>query len=167
MAPNYNVYLSKQETDPDGWDSAGNDADWDAANGYIRFTCESLDDSIQNQNSHKHNASHISYRIVIGKVVQGMKLNGLVIVNTGDTEDSTHYNAVKKFLLKHMVTGTNSAYALNLRIYDASFAQKWIEWMDDSENMVDFCKVSVKSAIFHLDNSGVYKGTITLEEAWI
>ena len=169
MAPNYTVYLAKLATDPDGWDSSENDADYNGVSGYVRFICPALTDSAQNRNSHKHNASHISYRIVTGKMVQGMVLNGLTIINTGDTEDSDYYNAVKEFLLRHMVTGvtTDYAYALYLHIYNPSLTQKRIKWMDNLETMRTYCRVNIKSFSFQLDNSGIYKGTITLEEAWI
>ena len=167
MPPSYHVYLAKLSTTPDNWDSA-NDADYNHTNGWIKFTCPALTDSAQNKNTHKHNASHISYRIITGKVTQGMVLTGLTIVNTGDTESSEYYNAVKEFILRHMLTGTATEYAypLYLHIYSPSLATKYIKWMDDSETMKPHCKVNIKSFSFLLDNSGVYVGTITLEEAW-
>lgn len=167
MPPLYNVYLAKLSTTPDNWDTANN-ADYDHSNGWVKFITAMFNDEGVNQNTHTHNAGRVSYRIVTGKVVQRMTLNGLVIVNTGDTENSDYYNAVKEFLLRHMVTGAaaSHAYPLYLHIYNASLATKSIKWMNDSEVMVAYCKVNVKGFKFTLTNSGVYIGTIQLEEAW-
>jgi len=167
MAPTYSVYLGKENTAPDTW-VGGNEAKGTEIDGWVKFICPSLDDSILNRNTITHNASRISYVIVVGKVTQSMKLNNLTIVNTGATVGSDYYNAVKEFILRHMATGAADQYAypLYLYIYGPSYNGQYIKWMNDSEVMVGYCKVNVRSWNFHLDNSGVYTGTITLEEAW-
>ncbi len=166
--PAYNVYLGKENTKPDTW-VGGNEADGTAIDGWIKFTCPSLDDSILNRNTITHNASHISYTIVTGKVIQGIKLNNVIIVNTGGAVSSEYYNAVKEFVLRHMVTGVTESYRypLYLYIFGPSYNANYIKWMNNSEAMVEWCKVNIRTFAFHLDNSGVYKGTIILEEAWI
>ena len=166
--PTYNIYLGKEQSTPDTW-VGGNEADGTTIDGWIKFTCPSLDDSILNRNAIIHNASHISYTIVIGKITQSIKLNNIIIVNTGGTVNSEFYNAAKEFILRHMATGvdTDYKYPLYLYIFGPSYDSQYIKWMNNSEAMVGYCRVNVRSWNFHLDNSGVYRGTITLEEAWV
>jgi len=166
--PVYNVYLGKENSYPDTW-VAGNEADGTAVDGWVKFTCPSLDDAILNRNTITHNASHISYVIVTGKVTQTIKLNSITIVYTGSLVESDYYNAVKEFILRHMVTGAAAdyKYPLYLYIFGPSYNGKYIKWMNNSEVMVEWCRVNVRTWNFHLDNSGVYIGSIALEEAWI
>ncbi len=166
--PAYNVYLGKENTKPDTW-VGGNEADGTAIDGWLKFTCPSLDDSILNRNTIIHNASHISYVIVTGKITQTIKLNNIIIVQTGATVGSDYYNAAKEFVLRHMATGAeaNYKYPLYLYIFGPSYNGKYIKWMDNSEAMVEYCRVNIRTWNFHLDNSGIYKGSITLEEAWV
>ncbi len=165
--PAYNVYLGKEQSKPDTWVS-GNEADGTKVDGWLKFTCPSLDDAILSRNKIIHNASHISYTIVTGKITQSIKLNKVIIVNTGSTVNSEHYNAVKEFVLRHMATGAaaNYAYPLYLYIFGPSYNATYVKWMDNLEAMQEYCRVRIKSFVFHLDNSGVYTGTIGLEEAW-
>lgn len=165
--PTYNVYLGKEQSKPDTW-VGGNEADGTAVDGWVKFICPSLDDSILNRNTIRHNANRTSYVLITGKVIQGIKLNKVIIVNTGGTVNSEYYNAVKEFILRHMATGvaTDYKYPLYLYIFGPSYNSKYIKWMNNSETMVEYCKVSVRTFAFHLDNSGVYIGSITLEEAW-
>ena len=165
--PLYHVYLSKLSTTPDNWDTA-NEADYDHANGWVKFDCSRIDDSVQNKNTHKHMASHVSYRLPVGKVIQNIVLDKVTIVHVGGSEDSDYYNEVKEFLLRHMMMGTNCAYALYLHVYgaDPSASTTYIEWMDDSETMQSHCQINVKKFNFKLDNSGVFTGRLELEEVW-
>jgi len=165
MPPTYNVYLSKLNTTPDNWDSA-NEADYDHANGWVMFICSSIGDKVSIRNTLKHLAGHISYRLPIGKLVQSVSLEDCTIVNTGGSEDSDYYNEVKEFLVRHALTGANAGYDLYLRIYDPSFAQKYIRYVDNTETWRDYCQVAVTGFAFKLDNTGVYTGSISLEEVW-
>jgi len=165
--PLYHVYLSKLATTPDNWDTA-NEADYDHANGWVKFDCSAISDAAKNKNTHKHMAGHESYRLPIGKVIQSVILDQLTIIHVGGSEDSDYYNEVKEFLLRHMMTGTNCGYDLYLHVYgaDPSAATIYIKWMNNSETMVQHCQVNVINYEFKLDNSGIFKGRVELEEVW-
>ena len=165
--PLYHVYISKLATTPENWDTA-NEADYDHANGWLKFDCDVIIDSAENLNTHKHLADHISYRLPIGKVTQKIVLDKLTIVHVGGSEDSAYYNEVKEFILRHMASGTNCGYDLYLHVYgaDPSASTTYIKWMNASETMVQHCQINVKRFSFKLDNSGIFNGRIELEEVW-
>lgn len=167
MAILYHVYLSKLATTPDNWDTA-NEADYDHANGWVMFIASSISDSFRVMNTHKHLQSHTSYRLTTGKVVQTILIGDCIMANTGDTEDSDYYNAVKQFLLRHALTGTSTeaGYDLYLRIYNPSGGSKYVKFVDDTETWRDYCQVAVKSFNFVLTHDGIYRGSIQLEEVW-
>jgi len=165
--PSYHVYLAKLSTTPDNWDTA-NEADYDHANGWVKFDCTKLLDTVHNKNTQKHMPGHASYRLPIGKVVQSIILDQITIVHVGGSEDSDYYNEVKEFLLRHMMTGTNCGYDLFLHVYgaDPSASTTYIKWMDDSETMQNHCQVNIKRFEFRVESSGVFSGRIELEEVW-
>jgi hypothetical protein len=164
MAILYRVYLAKKSTTPDNWDT-DDDADYDDADGWVKFICSNVVDKVVQKNKVIHTSSHTKIRIVTGKFIQSITLMDCVIVNTGNTESSEYYNAVKEFLLRHMALGTATEYKYPLYLHIYTSATVGIKWMDASEAMQPYLVVGVKSFSFKLDHAGVYRGTIQLEEA--
>jgi hypothetical protein len=165
MVVAHHVYLSKLSTTPDNWEGA-NEADYDHANGWVKFICSEVEDKVVQKNKVINTAGHTKIRIVIGKFVQTVNLKGVFIKLSGDTEGSDYYNAVKFFLLRHMCIGAaaSHAYPLYLHVYVAGGATA-IKWMDSAEAMQAYLKVQVKGYSFTLKHDGVYRGGIQLEEA--
>jgi len=145
------------------------DADYDDALGWVGFKCDAINDAALQKNTAKHLASHGSYRIVTGSFIQSQTLDGVYMFNTGTTESSEYYNAVKEFLLRHMALGTSTEYKypLYLHIYNPALGNQRIKWMDDDETMQYYCRVFVKGFNFSISTDTLYyEGKIKLEEAW-
>ena len=146
------------------------EADYDDTDGWIGIRCNGIGDSALQKNTSKHIAGHSSYRIVTGSFIQGMTLEGVFIFNTGTTESSEYYNAVKEFLLRHMALGTSTEYKypLYLHVYNPALGNQRIKWMDNSEAMQFYCRVYVKGFNFEISTDSLYwEGSIQLEEAWL
>jgi len=161
--PLYHIYIGKLKTTPENWDSA-NEAAYDHANGWVEFVCPSFQDTARNNNTLSHLAGHSSYRINTGKTVQSMTLKDVIITNTDGSTDSDYYNAVKEFLLRHMLTGDDCGYDLYLHVYDPSGSGQYIKFMDSGETMQLHCQITIIGFNFTLDHSGIYRGNIMLEE---
>jgi len=164
MAVLYNIYLSKLSTTPDDWDDA-NDADYNHANGWVKIICSFLDDKFSQKNKVRHVAGHTQIRIVVGKFIQSVNLGKCIITQTGNTESSDYYNAVKMFLVRHAAVGvaTEHAYPLYLHAYTSPTIA--VKWIDIDEVLQPYLKVQVKGFNFKVDGTGIYRGTIQLEEA--
>lgn len=157
--PTYNIYLDKDTTVGTGVDCTD----------YVWFRCTEIQDAIVVQDKIKNIAGHTSYKIKLAKVLQSAVLKNCVIVKTGHavTSTSEYYNAVKTFVLNHMVTGDGKGYDLYLFVYDPSGGGVYIKFMDNNEEMQDYCKVEVQGWNFNLKHSGVYKGNLMLKECWL
>lgn len=167
MTVKYNIYLSKLNTTPDNWDTA-NEADSTHANGWVKFICKKVVDKAVQKNKVIHTSSHTKIRIVTGKFVQSIQLQGCLIRNTGATTGSNYWNAVKYFLLSHMALGVGTSFSFPLYLhiaYSKTGSGAYSQWMDASESMQNYLVVSVKSYNMVLDHSGVWRGNIELEEA--
>lgn len=156
--PTYNIYLDKDVTVGGGSDNCSN---------WVYVRCTDIQDTVTVKDKIKHIAGHTSYKIKLGKIVQGVILKNCVIVKTGDSVTSAYYNAFKEFLLNHMVTGTGKGYDLYLFVFSPSGNSKYTKWMNNNEEMKGYCKVEVQGFNFSLKHSGVYKGNIILEECWL
>ena len=138
------------------------EADPSAGGGFIYLICTGASISGKQGNKVIKSAAHVVIRVNIGKYSINMGLSDWILFNTDGTSLSAeNFNDVLEFIVGHW---KSSGYDLYLHLFNLSLGGYRVKFPDANSTMQNYRKISISSFDFDIDNSGVWRGEIQLEE---
>ena len=162
--PSRHIYFSKvTPTEPVNPESGTQLTDW------IYVICKKIQDIGVTKDIPKDLGGHTSYRIVMGKFIQSAALQDCIIQLTKATgTTSQYYNPFKKFMVNHWAIGAGMSYPVYFYEYDPSGEGNfYVQWMDNNETWKNYMRCCITGYNFSTDNSGIWRGNVTIQECWL
>jgi len=133
-----------------------------AGGGFIYLIATGTTIRLNQKNTIIKTADHTIIRINIGKYEMYVSIGEWILFNTDGTSLSAeNFNDVMEFLVGHMKTG---GYDLYLHFFNLSLGGYRVKFPDGSSTFQNYMTISVKGTTFDVDNSGIWRGDIEIEE---